>query len=380
MESGLSPLRGDPLPWLLEAESPSVRYWTLTHILDRPADDPDVLETRRAISGQPFVQDIFSRQHADGHWGDDQTKPHTAAGTLGVLSTLHTLGVSPDAHTAAGCDSFLRFCQNEGGGFSLTRTRRSAIFPCTTGEHLPLLVYFGLGKDPRVVLAFRFLVMSMSAEDALDCGRYQHRDCLWGAIAALKGLIALPEKLRSPESERVVRRLASALLEADHDFQGEHRRWLTFGVPRAWDLLSALRVLASHGCGRDPHFRPLLKLVLDRQDDLGRWPCGSVSRTWPLEKRNRPSKWVTLDALRVLKIAGVALAQPLVVEESISGPRADGCCDPFDASMGTVSTIHLRMANSCGSGIHSVAASASRSANVSCASGCAPCFVLDLDL
>lgn len=308
MEGGLGVLRGDPLPWLLEAENPSVRYWTLTDILDRPTDDPDVLEARCAISEQTFVQDIFSGQHADGHWGDDQTKPYTAAGTLGTLNTLYTLGVSPDARTAAGCDSLVRFCQNESGGLSMTRTRRSAIFPCTTGEHLPLLAYFGLGDDPRVERAFRFLVMSMSAEDALECGRYQHRDCLWGAIAALKGLLVLPDELRSMESERVVCRLAGALLGAEYDFEGGHKRWLTFGVPRAWDLLSALRVLASHGYGQDPRFRPLLDLVLARQDGQGRWLCGSVSRTWPLERRNRPSKWVTLDALRVLKIAGVALA------------------------------------------------------------------------
>jgi hypothetical protein len=39
-------------------------------------------------------------------------------------------------------------------------------------------------------------------------------------------------------------------------------------------------------------------LILKRQDEQGRWLCGSVSRTWPIEKRNQPSKWVTLDALR----------------------------------------------------------------------------------
>jgi hypothetical protein len=27
--------------------------------------------------------------------------------------------------------------------------------------------------------------------------------------------------------------------------------------------------------------------------------CGSVSRTWPLEKRGQPSKWVTLDGMWV---------------------------------------------------------------------------------
>jgi hypothetical protein len=186
----------------------------------------------------------------------------------------------------------------------MVRKIRSGIFPCTTGEHLPFLVYFGLGDDPRVRAAFAFLVEEMSADAALDCGRYQHRDCLWGAIAALNGLAVLPAELRSDPSKRVVERLASALLDARYDFNGEHKRWLTFGVPRTWDLIRALRSLAAHGYAHDPRFGPLLARMLDRQDEQGRWRCGSVSRTWSIEKRNRPSKWITLDALRVLKYKG----------------------------------------------------------------------------
>ena len=303
MPSRLKRLNGDPLPWLLEIENPSVRYWTLTDILDRPTDDPEVRETKAIIARQPLVQDIFARQHPDGHWGDDETKPYTAQGAVTVLSLLHLLGVEPDERTTAGCDSLLRFCQHESGGFSLTQKQRSGIFPCTTGQHLPFLVYFGLGADPHVRRAFDFLIEDMSAEDALDCGRYQHRDCLWGAIAALNGLAALPANMRSPKFKRVVKHLVNALLDADYDFEGEHKRWLTFGVPRAWDLLSALLALAAHGYARDPRFARLLELVLARQDEQGRWSCGSVSLNWPLEKRNRPSKWVTLDALRVLKRA-----------------------------------------------------------------------------
>jgi hypothetical protein len=295
-------LRADPTEWLLEPENPSVRYWTLTDILDRPADDPEVREAKAAIAQQPLMQELFARQYPDGHWGDDETKPHTAQGAVAVLSILYMLGVEPNERTAAGCDSFLRFCQHESGGFSMVKTRRSGIFPCTTGPHLPFLVYFGLGDDPRVRRAFAFVVEDMSTEDALDCGRYQHQDCLWGAIAALNGLAVLPADMRSPQSEQVVRHLADALLDAAYDFEGEHKRWLTFGVPRAWDLLSALRALAAHGYAHDPRFTSLLELFLARQDERGRWLCGSVSRTWPLEKRNRPSKWVTLDALRLLKI------------------------------------------------------------------------------
>jgi hypothetical protein len=304
MQSWQKHLNGDPLPWLLDPENPSVRYWTLVDLLDRPAGAPEVQEARAAIAQQPMVQELFALQHPEGYWGEDETKPYTAQGAVAALGLLRMLGVIPDPRTALGCDSFLRFCQHEDGGFSLTRKLRSGIFPCTTGEHLPVLIYFGLGDDPRVRAAFAFLIADMSADDALDCGRYQHRDCLWGAIAALNGLAALPADMRSTQSKRVVARLADALLDARYDFAGEHKRWLTFGVPRGWDLLSALDALAAHGYGSDARFAPLLKLLLGCQDDQGRWLCGSVSRTWPIERRNRPSKWVTLDALRVLKRTG----------------------------------------------------------------------------
>jgi hypothetical protein len=298
-------LNGDPLPWLLDPENPSVRYWTLVDLLERPASDPEVQGAQAAITEQPLVQALFARQHPEGHWGEDETKPHTAEGAVGVLTLLHILGVTPDPRTAKGCESFLKFCQHESGGFSMTKRMRSGIFPCTTGEHLPFLVYFGFGDDPRIRAAFAFLIEEMSAEDALDCGRYQHRDCLWGAIARLNGLAVLPAGMRSEQSKEAVTTLANALLDARYDFEGEHKRWLTFGVPRAWDLLSALKALAAHGYAHDRRFLLLLERVLKRQDEQGRWLCGSVSRTWPIEKRNQPSKWVTLDALRVLKSEGL---------------------------------------------------------------------------
>ena len=297
-------LKSDLLPWLLELENPSVRFWALIDILNRPVSDLDVQETNAAIVQQSLVKELFSLQHPVGHWGPDETKPHTAQGTMTVLSLLHMLGVKPDNRTTAGCDSFLKNCQHESGGFSMTKRRRSGIFPCTTGTHLQFLVYFGLQDDPRVRAAFAFLIEDMSRDNSLDCGRYQHQDCLWGAISVLNGLAVLPDDMRTTLSQQVVVQLADTLLETEYDFEGEHKRWLTFGVPRAWDLLSALRVLAAHGYAKDFRFESLLELALQRQNSQGRWLCGSVSRTWPIEKRNQSSKWVTLDVLRVLKQAG----------------------------------------------------------------------------
>jgi hypothetical protein len=122
-------LKGDPLPWLLEPENPSARYWTLVDILDRPADDAEAGAARAAIARQPLVKELFARQHPEGHWGEDETKPYTAEGAVTILALLHLLGVTPDARTTAGCDSLLRFSQHASGGLSLVKTQRSGIFP-----------------------------------------------------------------------------------------------------------------------------------------------------------------------------------------------------------------------------------------------------------
>lgn len=295
-------LQNAPLPWLLEPTVPSIRFWTLRDILDRPTGDPELAAAQTAVDQQPLVQELLASQHPDGHWGEEAAKPYNTNGAVTILSLLYSLGATPNAQTAAGCDSLLANCQNACGGFSLNRNLKSGIFPCTTAEMLPMLVYFGLGQDARVLAAFNFLLETYTGRQDLDCGRYQHQACLWGAIALLKALCVLPDALRSPRSEALRHTMANTLLDAAYDFEGEHKRWLTFGVPRAWDLLSALLTLAQAGYAHHPHFDSFLERVLACQDASGRWPCGSASRTWPLEKRGQPSRWVTLDVLRVLKI------------------------------------------------------------------------------
>ena len=91
-------LKGDPNPWLLEVESPSVRYWTMTDIVGESADSLEVLEAKAAIVQQPLVQELFAGQHPDGHWRADATKPYTAQGAVAMLTILHMLGVEPEVN------------------------------------------------------------------------------------------------------------------------------------------------------------------------------------------------------------------------------------------------------------------------------------------
>ena len=68
MTSWRDRLAADPLPWLLEEDSPAVRAAALRHLLDRPADDREVREaTAKAMASGPIAA-ILGAMHPDGYW------------------------------------------------------------------------------------------------------------------------------------------------------------------------------------------------------------------------------------------------------------------------------------------------------------------------
>jgi hypothetical protein len=87
-----------------------------------------------------------------------------------------------------------------------------------------------------------------------------------------------------------------------------NRSWFKFGYPLGYvtDVLQNLEVLTALGYGGDPRLTNGLELLLSKQDRQGRWPLEYTynGKTWvDVEEKGRPSKWVTLRALRVLKRA-----------------------------------------------------------------------------
>ncbi len=70
------------------------------------------------------------------------------------------------------------------------------------------------------------------------------------------------------------------------------------------DVLQTLEVLIALVYGGDARLRPTLGLVLSKCDKQGRWKLEYTynGKTWAdIEENGKPSKWVTLRALRVLK-------------------------------------------------------------------------------
>lgn len=61
-------LKDDPTKWLLGEDNPSVRYLTLTEILDKQPDDPEVVKVKAEIMTKGVVPKILSKQDNSGRW------------------------------------------------------------------------------------------------------------------------------------------------------------------------------------------------------------------------------------------------------------------------------------------------------------------------
>src|SRR5260221_13726237 len=107
MTTWLRMLKGDPLPWLLEEETPAVRHLALRQLLDQPEDAPEVRQARAA--GQP-----------EGFWvkpGPGYTPKYR--GTVWQLIFLDQMGADgTDARVQAACAYVLSHSQAQTGGFA----------------------------------------------------------------------------------------------------------------------------------------------------------------------------------------------------------------------------------------------------------------------
>jgi hypothetical protein len=91
--------------------------------------------------------------------------------------------------------------------------------------------------------------------------------------------------------------------------EGISSDWIKFGYPLSYtsDILEALEVLAGLGHAHDPRLANAIQFALAKQDAQGRWKLERTlnGKMWvDIEQRGKPSKWVTLRALRVLKAVG----------------------------------------------------------------------------
>jgi hypothetical protein len=331
MDAWKSVLRADPTGWLLEAENPSVRYFALRELCDRPQDDPEVQQVRREIMQRGPVPALLERQAPGGYWGkpEDFYVRAKYRGTVWTFQLLAELGADgDDARVRRACEFVLSASQHrESGGFAyqsspLEGGDPQGVIPCLTGNMLFALIRFGCLDDPRVQAGLAWILRYQRLDDkdgpAPSGWPYDGRFNCWGrhtchlgVVKALKALAEIPPEARTGEIDAMIQRICEYLL-IHRIYQSSHHpgkvampRWLEFGFPRFYqsDIVEILLLLARAGW-RDARMQPAIDVLLSKQNEQGRWMLEESYNDRMLvrvERQGQPSKWVTLWALRALK-------------------------------------------------------------------------------
>ncbi|HJJ37557.1 MAG TPA: hypothetical protein O0X47_03285, partial [Methanocorpusculum sp.] len=108
MDNWKALLKADPSDWLLEKENPSVRYFALKQILDRPEDDPAVLEAKNQIMEYGIVPEILQKQQDPACLQTyHRFYTYKYKGLVWSLITLAELGAAPVPQIREQCEYLL---------------------------------------------------------------------------------------------------------------------------------------------------------------------------------------------------------------------------------------------------------------------------------
>ena len=328
-------INGDPIQWLLEKDTPEVRYLALRDILRLPDDDSDLIEARRVAHQKGPISNVLERMEPEGYW----LKPGPGYGPkyksiVWSLLLLAQLGgdIREDERIKTACQYYLDHALTAGGQFSYS-SAPSGTIDCLQGNMCWALLQLGC-KDPRLDSAFEWMARTVTGEGVAPvtdkkapvrfyaykcaplfaCGANNKMPCAWGGAKVMMAFGRLPKESRTPLIESAIQAGVNFFLKNDlvkADFPNgleDHpsRNWWKFGFPVFYvtDLLQVVEALVMLGYGRDERLDNVLKIILDKQDANGRWPLeyDYAGKTWrSYGKMNEPNKWVTLRVLRVLK-------------------------------------------------------------------------------
>lgn len=301
--------------WLLESD-PAIRWQVMRDLLDAPADE--VATERARVAREGWGGQVLAAQDADGRWGGGTFFPR-GVGTMDTLHLLYLFGLDPTSgeaqraiapvHEAARWDYHenLRFWEGE-------------VEPCINGRVVAIGAYFG--QDVRGIVD-RLLTEQM-ADGGWNCEQENGstRGSFDSTINVLEGLLEYERSAGGNGDVAAVRLrgeeylLERRLLRRLSDGEIPQKRWLYVGFPNSW-FYDVVRVLDYFRAARprpDERMTEALDIVESKRDANGRWPLDHAYHDASLvdfgETEGKPSRWITLRALRVLRWAGRAGERP----------------------------------------------------------------------
>ena len=311
------------IDWLLEEGQPAVRYRALIDLLGRKESDPEVRSTRAKIPKVGWAYDQLRLQWPTGFWEPHEPKnigdwvnflyfPYYTATNWRAL-VLSDLGLdSSNPRIKRLADRIFEYKLRLSSPFNFFHEEA-----CISGNTARMLTRFGYSEDRRVRMLFDWLIEDQREDGGWNCSQGTPGTLdVWEPLAAFA---ALERAKRSPKMDAAIDRGVEFYLERKLFEEGRpYPPWLRLHYPNHYfyDVLVGLDLVTQLGHAGDRRLRPALqRLTAQRQRD-GTWSMdrlhpdvGSGPNARPdrkvrpllIERPGRPSKWITLKALRVLK-------------------------------------------------------------------------------
>jgi hypothetical protein len=326
-----SVIKSNPVDWLLEEDNPSVRYFTLKDILKKTQKNKDVVAARKEIHTKGLVPRILDRQKDGGYWGkpEDFYERSKYRGTVWNFIILAEMGANPKDKRIKDTGEFiLKWSQDKrSGGFAHMGSKynggqHSGVIPCLTGNMLWSLIRFGYINDPRIKKGINWITTYQRFDDKVKVApkgwpydRWKNcwgrHSCHMGVVKTMKALAEIPKTKRTKSVKKTLEEGAEYLLK-HHIFKRSRNlnkiskpTWITFGFPLMYqsDALEVMDILTRLGY-KDKRMKDALDLIISKQNKDGRWNLENTFNgryLFNIEQKGKPSKWVTLNAIRTLK-------------------------------------------------------------------------------
>lgn len=321
-------LKADPTTWLLEKENPSIRYYTLKDIKGLREEDPETQNAHGDIMESTLVKTILTNQNPAGYWeNEDNLYQPKYTATTNQLLILAEVGAHRTPMIEKAIEHVYRFQRNSGHFLTelpKSEKGRNSIVKdgcCYDGNILYYLNHFGYLEDPRTKRLLEFTYDYYDWDNTgwkcraypIDPSRVFPRNCYMGATKLLKVFSMIPKSKRDPKMNEIIKLEVEKILDNKvyrylrnpDGSRKDKAGWKRFGFPLFYqaDLLEVLDTLTRLDV-KDERMHDAIEVVLNAQQPDGRWLLKNTynGKMWmDIEVKHKPSKWITLRALRVLK-------------------------------------------------------------------------------
>jgi hypothetical protein len=297
------------LDWLRDGDV-SLQYQVHQHLLGK--DRPD-LQSRIATEG--WGRQYLAARGANGHWGKGFYQPKWTS-THYTLLDLRNLGILPgNPECRATAEMVLR--ENKGGDGGINPAKTTGYSDvCVTGMALNYCSYFR-AEEAQLRSMVDFLLSQQMPDGGFNC--YSNsigavHSSVHTSLSVLEGIL---EYGKNGYAYRI-KELQGAAAESQefllvHKLFRSHRTgavirpaFKRFHYPSRWfyDILRAMVYFSEAGTGYDPRMQDALDIIRSKRGKDGKWKLAAHypgQQHFQMDNAGKPSRWITLWALKVLK-------------------------------------------------------------------------------